>query len=159
MDYYRIAHMLLNLMILFHLLSLHLAAKRRIPASETATGCKTVTLEVTDHGAVDNNRMRILIHKLMGHHEVQRLTLGLGSYLIGSNAFATFFPRCIALVDSSGLSFKVAAVVKSAEELQLSVLDGYLTLNGVTYETDPDTILNIHRNESFWLGQAEIKMK
>lgn len=159
MDYYRIAHMSLNLMIFFHLLSLHLTAKRRIPASETAAGCKAVTLEVTDHGAVDNNRMRILVHKLMCHHEVQRMTLGLGSYLIGSNAFTTFFPRCIALVDSSGLPFKVAAVVKSAEELQLSVLEGYLSYNGVTYEPDPDTILNVHRNESFWLGQAEIKMK
>ena len=56
----------------------------------------------------------------MGHHEVQRLTLGLGSYLIGSNAFAIFFPRCIALGDSSGLPFKVEAVVKSAEELRIS---------------------------------------
>lgn len=159
MDYYRIAHMLLNLMLFLLLIRLRLKSKRSYQPYETGINSKTVILEATDHGAVDNNKMRGLIHHLMRNHEQQYLTLGPGSYMLGSNAFSTFFPRCIALVDSSGLSYKITAVVKSSGELQLSVLKGCLGLNGITYEADPNTILTVHKNESFWLGQAEIKVK
>ncbi len=159
LDYSRIAYMALNLMLFVLILRILIQRSHRKKSETPITVNRGLILEADDLGAVQTNRVRHIVNVLMKHDKRKTLSLNAGSYILGSNMFFSFFPRYIFLVDSSNLPFRLAMVIKPDAVLQVSILRGCLGLNGITYEEDPDKIITIHKGESFWIGQTEIKVR
>ncbi|MDO4804505.1 MAG: hypothetical protein Q4A32_06780 [Lachnospiraceae bacterium] len=159
MDYYRIAHMILNVLMMTLIVKSSLEVARRQCSGQSEPVIEKISLEANDLGAASKNRLMRLIHVLAKREESNRISLGTGSYVIGSNFFASFLPRYILLIDSLGSSFKIAAEVQVDGTLRLSVLRGCMSLNGVTYRRNPNQIFSVHKGEAFWIGQTEVKVK